>query len=270
MRIVYSPAVAVKRRGRSARHTAKRNGGSRGFEALWSSRTRAAPGPKPVLSLERTLQAAVAVADAEGLTAVTMSRVAEELGVTTMALYRYVAGKQALVDLMSDSAIGEPPPQSGLGWRNELAAWARADLAALLRHPWLLESIAGRVTVGPHWVEWVDAAIRALSTLALTAREVIAVVLMVDGHARSTAQIAVGLTGTGEWAANFARVLEVVSGDERYRALATVAAAGGFDPPAKREDDPFEFGLQRLLDGVEAFSRARATGPQRRRQRPTA
>jgi AcrR family transcriptional regulator len=242
----------------------KHPGGRRSLELLWKRQERPARGPKPGLSLDAIVNAAIAVVDTEGLTALTMSRVAAQLDVTTMALYRYVPGKEELIDLMIDNALGNPPQFEGRDWRTELGQWARTNLAVLQRHPWLLESIIRRVTVGPNWLAWVESALRAIANLGLDAREQLAVVVLVDGHVRSVAQISLGIAATREWAANFGEVLKRVSGDPRYAALAGAAAAGGFDQPAKGDPDTFEFGLQRLLDGIEAFSRARRA--QRRRK----
>ena len=240
-----------------ARREARRSVG-----LLWGGRTRPARGPKPTLTLEAVVVAAIAVADAEGLPALTMSRVAAALGVTTMALYRYVPEKDALVDLMCDRAIGGPPGSTGAGWRADLAAWARANLSVLQRHSWLLESVVRRAALGPNWLAWVESALRVLSPLQLHARERLAVVLLVDGHVRGAAQISSGVPATREWAASFADVLERIAGDPRYAALGGVAAAGGFGAPPAGEGDAFEFGLQRILDGIEAFS---ARGRARRR-----
>ena len=108
---------------------------------------------------------------------------------------------------------------------------------------------------------WVESALRALSGTGLHAKEMLAVILLVDGDVRSTAQISLGVTGMGEWADNFGRVLETVTGDERYPSLTALVAAGGFDARADGAEDTFEFGLERLLDGVEALVRARAPAP---------
>lgn len=89
---------------------------------LWGARPQPTRGPKPALSLERIAQAAVQVADADGLAAVSMQRVATELGVTKMALYRYVPGKAELIALMVDTAAGQPPllDRGAGGWRAQL------------------------------------------------------------------------------------------------------------------------------------------------------
>src|SRR3954447_11763378 len=92
------------------------------YETAWGLRERPARGPKRGLSLERIVAAAIAVADAEGLDAVSMSRVAAELGASAMSLYRYVEAKDELLALMFDTEMG-PPPLLPDGWRPALRHW---------------------------------------------------------------------------------------------------------------------------------------------------
>src|SRR6266849_10257810 len=103
-------------------------------------RERPHKGPKPALSLARIVDAAVRVADAEGLGAVSMGRVAAELGAAPMSLYRHVSAKEELLRLMVDAAWGDSPgqPAPGEGWRAGLARWAWAMHAAARRHPWVV------------------------------------------------------------------------------------------------------------------------------------
>src|SRR5919198_4883542 len=96
-----------------------------GVATAWGVRTPPTKGPKPGLSLDRIVAAAVAVADADGLGAVSMHRVAQELGSSAMSLYRHVSSKEELLDLMVDAAFGTPPSASGEDWRAGLARWAR-------------------------------------------------------------------------------------------------------------------------------------------------
>jgi AcrR family transcriptional regulator len=256
--------MAVKRRtrGRSAKPTDGGFGRQRSVDLLWGSRERPSRGPKPGLNLDAIVDAAIHVVEAEGLAALTMARIAEELKVTTMALYRYVPGKDGLIDLMIDAALGTPPALTGQDWRTEVAQWVRADLAVFRRHPWLLQTMTSRVPIGPNWLAWLESLLRALSTTGLKANEQISVVFLVDGHARSAAEIALGVTSTPQWAADFGRVLGTVMSDNRFSALAGVATAGGFEKAGLNEH--FEFGLQRLLDGIDAFVRAGSS--QRRKQ----
>lgn len=228
------------------------------FELLWHGGTRLRRGPVAGIGRAAIVRAAMALADAEGLAAVTMGRVAAELAVTTMALYRHVPGKAELVDLMTDAAFENAPRTSGADWRTELARWARADLALFQRHPWLHESVMHGTAAGPNWLDWLEAALRALSRASLAPREKMSVILLVDGHARASAQVTSGAKMSGEWAGNFGRALERGIADPRYTALAALAATGSFAPPLQGERSAFEFGLERLLDGVAAYVR-RAT-----------
>ncbi|GJG89451.1 TetR family transcriptional regulator [Gemmatimonadetes bacterium T265] len=244
-------------RGRSSQTaTAGRDGtptdGGRSFALFWAARDRSPRGPKPALTLDAVVQAAIALADAEGLGALTMSRVATRLGVTPMALYRYVPGKEDLVDLMTDAARGAPPAAEGDAWRLEITRWARASLALFARRPWLLKSAQRRVPIGPRWLDWLEAGLRALAASGLPPDELVAAVMLVDGHVRATAQLAVGAAGTERWSHDFARVLHAVRGDTRYPALTRVADAGGFDVAASATSSAFEFGLRRVLDGIAA------------------
>lgn len=222
------------------------------FNMLWNVAPRGKRGPKPECSLESVVQAGIEVADAEGLAALTMNRVAEKLGVTTMAIYRYVPGKMQLVDLMMDKALGSPPAKSS-NWRKALAQWAKAEHARLFAHPWLLESVMSRTSLGPNWVAWLNAALEGLSSCPLTARQKVAVVFAIDGHVRASVQVETGVGASTEFAASFANVLKLAQENERYSALAEVAAAGGFDKPGRKEKSSFEFGLERLLDGIETL-----------------
>ena len=93
-------------------------------------------GPKPALTLERIADAAVAIADAEGIDAISMQRVAAEFGYTKMSLYRYVTSKDELVAAMIDRAVEEPPRHDAVtGWKPQLEAWTRL-LAATWQDPW--------------------------------------------------------------------------------------------------------------------------------------
>jgi AcrR family transcriptional regulator len=245
------------------------------LELLWGPGERASRGPKPALSIERIVSSAIAIADREGLAALTMRRVADEVRFTTMALYRYVPSKDELIDLMVDAAIGPPPsPDPGDDWESELERWAREDLAILQRHPWLLELVA-RAPQGPNWFAWFEWALRALSATGLSASEMVAMVGLVDGHVRATAQVFLGLAraeqgdGTPDaWGSGFAAALEKVIGDQRFPVLTHVAASGAFDKDFAPSDNDFEFGLQRLLDGIEAYIHGKATPQRPRRSAP--
>jgi len=248
----------AKQRGRksadSRRGTAREaaGDGSASLALLWGTRARPSRGPKPQLTLDAVVRAAIEVADADGIDAVTMTRVAQRLDVTTMAIYRYVPRKEELVDLMNDHALGPPPTPGGGSWRAEVARWARTSLSRFQNRPWLLETARRRVPIGPNWLGWLDAGLRALERSGLPSQEMISAVMLVDGHVRATAELSSGPSATERWARDFGTVLGSVIGDPRYAALTQVAMAKGSSRMSSGSASPFEFGLERILDGIEA------------------
>src|SRR6202046_1938898 len=122
------------------------------FDLLWGTPQRPRRGPKPSLSLERSVTEAIALADAEGLASLSMAHLAERLGCAKMALYRYVPGKAELVALMVDAGLGAPPPPPvGAGgsapgepaWRAVLRQWATTIHQRYRAHPWAIEATVG-------------------------------------------------------------------------------------------------------------------------------
>src|SRR5690242_12234738 len=156
---------------------------SAGIAAAWGVRPPPAKGPKRGLTLERIVAVAVEVADAEGLAAVSMNRVAKELKAGAMSLYRYVESKDELLALMIDAAIGEvPPTPSAGGWRPRLERWARATMEAMWRHPWAVNAPIAGPPLAPHAVAWFEDALAALDGTGLHPEEKPSVVLMLSGY----------------------------------------------------------------------------------------
>jgi AcrR family transcriptional regulator len=230
--------------------------------AAWGLAERPRRGPKPALSLERIVAAAVGVAASEGLAAVSMQRVAAELGSSPMGLYRYVAAKDELLALMADSALGEAPapPAPGESWRAALERWARAHHTVLLRNPWALGIPAGPA-VTPNLTLWLEHGLRCLAETGLAEPEKLSVMLLLSGYVRNDAalgaQLAVRPDDPGEGVMpSWGRALAALTDPESFPALHAALASGVFaqdDDP----DDEFTFGLERVLDGVEALVRAR-------------
>jgi AcrR family transcriptional regulator len=197
--------------------------------------------------------AAVRLADGEGLAAVTMRRVAAELGVPAMTLYSHVPGKGELVDLMLDSVLGELHPDehaSTVGhWRARLEAVARENRRLLLQHPWALS--VGRPPPGPNRMRKHEIELRAVDGMGLSEMQMDLLATLLDGFVRGTVGRTPGNGGQqqgGEVAESHAR--QVVDPD-RFPTVARVAAVAGKDLPAGAyADRAFEFGLERLLDGI--------------------
>ncbi|PTL85720.1 TetR/AcrR family transcriptional regulator [Vitiosangium sp. GDMCC 1.1324] len=226
---------------------------ARELALLWGEAEPPSRGPKPSLSVDRVVQAAIEIADADGVHAVSMQRVSSEFGFTTMALYRYVPSKAELFALMIDAAIGEPPKLDGIqgGWRPRLEHWARRLWAVFHQHPWLLEATGSLRVMGPNELGWLDAALAALSGTGLAGRELMESFLVINGHVRIAAQFSVDIPRDEQaltkeqWVATVARLLETHG--ERYPALVSALSGGAFGPS---ESDGLEFGLRRVLDGI--------------------
>ncbi|MGK4584083.1 TetR/AcrR family transcriptional regulator [Kitasatospora sp. HPMI-4] len=236
----------------------------RTIELLW--------GPAPSrdregLTPDRIVRAALEIADAQGLAALSMRAVAERLGFTTMSLYRHVPGKAELIELMRDAVSAElapaapPAAEDGGGWRSALEAWARAHWAMHLRHPWLVHTAGSRRLPGPNIMADYDRGLRIAEGTGLRASEVVAVVSLVAGFVHTAARQAhdflreerdSGVTHEQWWRDQDGLIEQMGP----YPALGRLWLAGGFDRP----EDPFDFGLARTLDGIELLVRSRGDG----------
>ena len=235
-----------------------------GIAAAWGVRERPHKGPKPALSLPRIVDAAVRVADADGLDAVSMGRVARELGAAPMSLYRHVSGKEELLDLMVDAAWGDPPgaPAAGEGWRAGLARWAWALRVRAGRHPWVVRIPLKGVPIMPHEVAWFENALACLGGTGLAEARKASVAMLLGGYVRNLAateaDIMAAIRASGQtpsqWMAAYPRMLRELTDPRRFPALAAFLASGAFDV-ADGPDDEFTFGLERILDGVAALVR---------------
>src|SRR5215469_15961521 len=151
---------------------------ARSLALLWGSQTEAG---RSGLTLKAIITAAIAIADTDGVEALSMRNVAERLGVGTMSLYTHVPSKADLIDLMFDTAYGElytsvesPSQQSG-GWRGALEFIARQNWDLYHRHPWMLQAATGRSILGPHAALKYEAELRPLDQLGLSDVEMDAV-----------------------------------------------------------------------------------------------
>ncbi|MFD6417600.1 TetR/AcrR family transcriptional regulator [Streptomyces sp. NPDC060194] len=238
------------------------------LEAAWGLRERPGKGPRPGLTVDRIVAAAVGLAAAEGLAAVSMGRVAKEVGVSTMALYRYVSAKDELYVLMQEAVLGPPPAAvPGRGWRAALTAWAHAQREMLQRHVWALRMPITGPPATPNSVAWMEAGLTALDGSGLDDGERISVVMLVGGHVRSDvllmADLGAGHAASGltpeESLGRYARLLRRFTDPARFPAVTRALASGVFDG-ADDPDHEFRFGLERILDGVEAMAAERG-GP---------
>jgi AcrR family transcriptional regulator len=240
---------------------------------LWGGTKSPSRGPKPGLSLEQIVATAIALADAEGLAALSMRRVAERLATRAMSLYTYVPGKAELLDLMLDAVLGEDladePAQAD--WRARLERQMRADWTLYQRHPWVLQISGSRAILGPNETLRYEQALAAVVDTSLAPREMVAAVSLATSYVRGAAESAIepalaetstGVTNAEWWAAREAVFAKYYDGS-RYPTLTAIEQAGGFAPPTdgdylqRRAVEDFEFGLERVLDGIAALIKRR-------------
>jgi AcrR family transcriptional regulator len=224
---------------------------------LWERQAIPRRGPRPTLSLEAIAGAGVEIADVDGLAAVTMQGVAAALGVTKMALYRYVPGKVELIALMIDMGIGDAPDLDAVpgGWRSRLDEWARQMFRRFWRHPWVLEATVGARAVGPNELGWLEQAVAVLAGTPLDGGELLDVAATLIGHVRTIAQQGSAVAGAPEQAMG-TTITALLSGRE-HRFPALTAA---LDSAVRHgsQDKALDFGLARILDGVELLIASRA------------
>ncbi|MFG1704249.1 TetR/AcrR family transcriptional regulator [Nonomuraea sp. M3C6] len=220
---------------------------------------RAGPGRRPGYSREQVTLAAVRIADAEGVEATTMRRIADELGTGAMSLYRYVPRRDDLFDLMIDMVMGEvelPDRPSG-DWRGDLSLVAHRTRAAGLRHPWLITLLAGRPTLGPQLLRVHEFALGALDGLGLDIDEITSFVGMLNDYLHSAIRREIGWleearrTGLDpeRWKRDYIGpyVRQVVeSGAYPMFNRSLLESRTAHLAPAER----FQYGLDRVLEGI--------------------
>ena len=237
----------------------------RAIELLWGVSAPPRRGPKPKLTTSDVVQAAVTLADADGIDAVTIRGVAEHLGVSPMSLYTYVPGRAELLDLMIDHAHGElAAPEPGPDWRAALEAIAENQWALFHRHPWLLQVATSRSALGPHSFAKYEHELRAVEGIGLDDVEMDAVVALVSGLVRTTARSSLeaarlvrssGLTDAQWWERAAPVLAGIPAADAAHYPLSSRVgqAAGQFHNAAEDPAHTFRFGLARVLDGIETL-----------------
>jgi AcrR family transcriptional regulator len=212
--------------------------------------------------VDEVVAAAIGIADAEGLAALSMRRVADALRLSPMALYTYVPSKAELIDLMLDRVAAEAPLLTAPDWRGQLEQLARGRWATALRHPWMIQVGMHRPPLGPHVLAAAERALAAIDGLGLSEFEMDQLTSALGDYVRGAIRSALdarevaratGMSDEQWWALNqpllkdrvdpgsFPTIIRV---GEAYQARETA-------PPDPERN--FEFGLALLLDGVERF-----------------
>jgi AcrR family transcriptional regulator len=229
-------------------------------QLLWEDRNQATRGPKAGFSPEEVVREAIAIADEEGLGAVTMNAVASKLRLTTMAVYRYFPSKEALLDAIIDAGMGPPPrPDPSQSWREQVAAWSLAKRAMLINRPWLAELPFVAAPHGPNWLMWLEALLEPISRTGIPFPDQGEMISIVDGFTRGASDTAISLAraqargiSPEQWAAAVGADLGRAIGDSRFPRFAALIMS----PPQENTrtmEESFRFNLERVLDGIELY-----------------
>ncbi|MBE2997619.1 TetR/AcrR family transcriptional regulator [Nocardiopsis sp. HNM0947] len=246
---------------------------------LWGDHAsgRGRRGPRPKLTRGEIVAAAVRLADTEGLAAVSMQRVAGALGYTTMSLYRYVERKDDLLLLMVDAAMDATPPgpREDGDWRAGLERWCQEVVALYRAHPWMVSLPVSGPPSGPNGIRWMEAALREICASGLGPLDSLQMLTVLSTVLRETLRTQIEMSEAAErrgtpigesenaWAQGLLGVLDpaafpTVTGilerfgteDEEFDVRYDPDQVGG---PA----EGLGFGIDRILDGIEAHARAR-------------
>lgn len=224
-------------------------------------------GPRQTLTVDKIVDAAIELADAEGLAVVTMRRVAQALDVAPMSLYTYVPGKAELIDLMLDTAYARMPrTEPAGGWRARVTAVAGDNRALYERHPWVSAVTTSRPPLGPGLVAKYEHELRAFDGIGLDDVEMDAALTFVLGFVETCARAAAdaraaqhesAMSDAELWAANEPLLSKVFDAEKSPVASRVGSAAGAAYGGAYNPDHSYAFGLQRVLDGLATLIEGR-------------
>ena len=228
--------------------------------SLWERLEETATAARQALSAQRIAAAAVAIADAEGLDAITMRRLATELGVAPMSAYRHVSGKDDVLELMVDLVYGEVNVPDGADWRETLRALAMGVRALVLKHPWLTRLSASQMVyeLTPNRMDLAERALATLYSLDLDVDTAMSVFRTVGGYVHGATSAEIGLrqlmddrgwTTGDETREGLSAQMTWLLKTGRYPAFDRYVHEG------TRKDDlqwQFETGLEHVLDGIAA------------------
>jgi len=213
---------------------------------------------RPALSQQAIVAAAIALADAEGLDAVSIRRVATELGVRAMSLYTHIARKEDLLQLMADEVAGEavlPADELPADWRAAITLIVARECAVARRHPWLIALVRSEIRFGPNGLRHAEQTMAALAGLNLDPAATLRVAAAIDVYSvgrviREEAQRSMphrdGLTG-GRREVLLEPYFQRLLSSGEFPHLAPLLAAGGVP-----DEGAYDQGLAWLLDGIEA------------------
>lgn len=237
-----------------------------GIALSWGLEKQPQRGPKRELNIDQIVEAAVEIADKEGLATLSMSRLASSLGFTPMSLYRYIPSKDDLLLLMQEkvSDIEYPNEEVDTDWREKIRQYVRMTIKVFQDHPWFSDIPITSVPLTPNQLKWVDIALRTTRNLPLNDFEKMAIVLLISGYARwcgiimrdMNTAMQTGKSPSEISGLDYTAALKKLVTQERYPYLYPVLMSGAYTEENKEEntiENDFDFGLERILDGIEHY-----------------
>ncbi|MBU5213958.1 TetR/AcrR family transcriptional regulator [Bacillus sp. Gen3] len=237
-----------------------------GVALSWGLVKQPQRGPKRELNVNQIVEAAIAIADEDGLTAVSMNRVATSLGFTPMSLYRYIPSKDDLLLLMQDAvcAIPLPPIKEEAGWRENIKEYFNACLKVFTDHPWFGDIPISGAPITPNNLQVVDWALGCIKELPLSDFEKMGVILLISNYARGCGLIQRDLNRALQSGAtegtfsgrDYSAALKQLVTSERFPHLHPIIMSGVYteeNPEANDVGDDFDFGLELILDGIDSY-----------------
>ena len=223
-----------------------------GLALAWGVQPVQRRGPKPALSVDRIVATGIEFGDRQGFEAISLQKIAAHFGVSTNALYRYVRSKDELIVLVHDKAVGLPPELPS-GWRAAATAWVKAQVQLYAGRPWLLDVPARGAPVTPNLLRWVEAMLQALAETGLSQHDNLGCLVLLDGYARNYASLARQLgasDNTPVQAEQVGRFLVPRLIEDGYPMLTALYTNQEYEDGL---DDDLEFGLTRILDGIQVL-----------------
>ncbi|MGW1346294.1 TetR/AcrR family transcriptional regulator [Kribbella sp. NPDC002412] len=237
--------------------TEDRGGLPPGLALSWGVLPVQRRGPKPALSVERIVDTGIEFGDRDGFEAISLQRIAAHLGVTTNAMYRYVRSKDELIVLVHEKAIG-PPPDLPSEWRAAATAWVQAQVDRFAERPWMLDVPIRGAPVTPNMLRWVEVMLQALAGTGLSQHDNLGCLLLLNGFAHNYASMVRQLAAsdnTPVQAEEVGRFLVPRLAEGNYPMLLALYTNQEYEDGV---DDDFEFGLTRILDGIQVLIDAKA------------
>lgn len=244
-------------------------------ERLWARYRRNEAGTARGLNLESIVRAAITIADAKGIADLSMATIAQELGYSTMALYRHVQSKADLLQIMVDAAVGPPPGHihEQKGWRAQLTEWGMEIAAAYRRHQWIFDVPVSGPPVMPNSLRWMEAGLTILQQTGLDPDELVGLLTTITSYLRGNEQLLAEVMRHGVWEdpgsgaqpETYGGMLRRLIPKGELPVLEGIVATGVLDADigASMIDDhemDLRFGLDLLLDGIEKLVERRC-GP---------